>query len=117
MAFSSIQDAMVREEQACETVTLETCFEWLTEEEQLSKDDAVYCSRCKKKQRCFNKLDIWAIPPVLVLQLKRFEYTGVERRRVDKPVGFPLEGLDLSRFCLQKGAPFPEEECHRIGSR
>jgi ubiquitin carboxyl-terminal hydrolase 4/11/15 len=72
------------------------CFEMMKEEEKLSPDDMWYCSRCKEHREAFKKLEIWSLPPVLVLQLKRFTYNSYSRDRLDTPVNFPLEGLDLS---------------------
>lgn len=37
---------------------------------------------------------------MLVLQLKRFEYVDGARIRLDAPVAFPLEGLDLREQCV-----------------
>lgn len=39
-------------------------------------------------------------PQVLVVHLKRFSYSRYSRDKLDTPVGFPLEGLDLSRYLL-----------------
>jgi len=98
-------------------VSLETCFEWLTEKEQLSKQDEVYCSACKDHRQSFKKVEFWSFPPVLVLQLKRFEYGGAQRRRVSTPVSFPVEGLDLTRFSLSGSSSFPRGKCVRAGQR
>merc|ERR1712190_341691 len=98
-----------------EEVTLERCFEWFTEPEQLSEHDSVYCSGCKEHRQCYKRLEFWSLPPVLILQLKRFEFTGVQRRRLCTPVHYPLEGLDLTRFCLSDSASFPQGECLRAG--
>merc|ERR1719440_889748 len=81
-------------------INLERCFEMLGEEEKLSPDDMWYCSRCKEHREAFKKLEIWSLPPVLVLQLKRFTYTTYSRDRLDTPVVFPLEGLDLRNMVL-----------------
>lgn len=102
--------ADVRTEDSC--ISLEACFEYLTETQQLSGHDSVYCSSCKEHREMFKRLDLWSLPPVLVLQLKRFEVNGYARRRLSTPVRFPLEGLDLQRFC-QASESFPLGECLR----
>lgn len=80
-------------------VDLETCFEWHGEEQSGIEK---YCSKCKQHREDFlQKLDIWSLPPVLVVHIKRFEFTsGMIRKRLSTKVNFPLEGLDLSRFCI-----------------
>lgn len=108
---------MCADDEEEEEVSLEQCFEWQMEVEQLSEDDAAHCSGCKQHLRLFKRVEFWSLPPVLVLQLKRFEYTGVERRRVNTKVQFPLEGLDLAPFCLSQSSSFPENSCLRAGRR
>ena len=43
-------------------------------------------------------MDLWRVPPVMVIQLKRFQYTQNSRRKLRSFVDFPLHGLDLSPF-------------------
>lgn len=69
------------------------------EDEQLGPDDAWYCNRCKCHREAWKKLEFHRLPPVLVLQLKRFQFTRYSRDRLDIPVDFPLEGLYLSPYC------------------
>lgn len=69
------------------------------EDEQLGKDDTWYCNKCKEHKEAWKKLQFHICPPVLVLQLKRFQYTATYRDRVNNPVSFPLEGLDVTPYC------------------
>jgi len=98
------------------SVDLQTCFEWYTEAEQVGEQDEVYCSGCKAHRRVFKRLEMWSLPPVLVLQLKRFEFepNGMVRRKLHTPVNFPLDGLDLSSFCGDIES-FPQDACLRAG--
>jgi len=96
-----------------DVVRLEECFEWFAQGEQLSEHDAVYCSSCKQHRRVFKKIEFWSFPPVLVVQLKRFEHSGLRRRRLGNPVVFPLEGLDLSHLWSSGAASFPSGQCLR----
>lgn len=43
-------------------------------EETLSGDEQFRCNRCKKRVDATKKIDIWKLPPVLVVHLKRFEF-------------------------------------------
>lgn len=52
--------------------TLTQVLDGFQEEEIL--DEKVDCERCGKKQRSTKKLQIWKLPFVLVLNLKRFEF-------------------------------------------
>merc|ERR1719427_2526244 len=79
---------------------LQDCMKLFTTKEQLDKDDAWYCSNCKKHQQATKKFDLWMLPPVLVIHLKRFSYTRYYRDKLDTFVNFPLKNLDLSDFVV-----------------
>ena len=49
------------------------------------------------------------MPVVLVLQLKRFDYSPTRRGRVNTPIVFPHEGLDLARYAAP--ASRAQDEC------
>jgi len=80
------------------------------EEEMLVKDEQWHCDKCNQKVDAMKKIDLWKLPPVLVLHLKRFEFcscTG-EFKKIDTLLSAPLT-LDLTPFCssVQKeGARF-----------
>jgi len=103
------------EDEEIDEVSLDMCFNWMTDREQLSEEDSVYCQSCQDFRQCFKKVDIWSLPPVLVLQLKRFEFTGVQRQRLNTKVHFPLEGLNLESFLLSQMPSFPKKTCLRAG--
>jgi len=49
------------------------------------------------------KFDLWKLPPILVIHLKRFSYRNRYRRdKLDTLVKFPLEGLNLSEYTLSE---------------
>lgn len=79
-------------------VDLVRLLQMFVQEEKLSSEDAWYCNRCKEHKEAFKKLEFHHCPPVLVLQLKRFQYTRWSRERLNNPVSFPLENLDLSPY-------------------
>eukprot|EP00435_Cladocopium_sp_Y103_P018377 s2055_g4.t1 len=79
-------------------VELVRLLQMFVQEERLSSEDAWYCNRCKEHKEAFKKLEFHNCPPVLVLQLKRFQYTRWSRERLNNPVSFPLENLDLSPY-------------------
>lgn len=53
-------------------VSLAQCFNQYTTEEQLSENDPWYCASCRQHQRAHKKLELWSLPRVLVIHLKRF---------------------------------------------
>jgi len=80
------------------------------EDERLGPDDAWYCNRCKSHKEAWKKLEFHRLPPVLVLQLKRFQYTRWSRERLNTPVSFPLEGLDLGPYCTTSSQAGPDPQ-------
>nr|XP_045621599.1 ubiquitin carboxyl-terminal hydrolase 8-like [Procambarus clarkii]XP_045621601.1 ubiquitin carboxyl-terminal hydrolase 8-like [Procambarus clarkii]XP_045621602.1 ubiquitin carboxyl-terminal hydrolase 8-like [Procambarus clarkii] len=56
------------------------------------------CSKCKKMRNCIRKLDIWKLPPILILHLNRFEH-DVLMKKQQNFVDFPLDNLELKKQC------------------
>ncbi|KAG7164510.1 Ubiquitin carboxyl-terminal hydrolase 8-like 1 [Homarus americanus] len=56
------------------------------------------CSKCKKLRNCIRKLDIWKLPPLLILHLNRFEHDVLMKKKQNF-VDFPLDNLDLTKHC------------------
>jgi len=79
-------------------VHLSQLLQMFVEDEQLGPDDAWYCNRCKEHKEAWKKLEFHHCPPTLVLQLKRFQYTRWSRERLNTPVRFPIENLDVSPY-------------------
>ncbi|KAJ2806692.1 hypothetical protein H4R20_001592 [Coemansia guatemalensis] len=78
-------------------ITLEDCLAEFTRPEELGEEDPWYCSKCKEHQRATKKFDLWRVPEILVVHLKRFEHSRAWRDKIDAFVDFPLRGLDLTR--------------------
>lgn len=79
-------------------ITLSQCIELFGEKEQLSEEDPWYCSQCKEHRRAYKKFDLWQLPKILIIQLKRFSYRNKHwREKIESLVQFPLENLDLSK--------------------
>jgi ubiquitin C-terminal hydrolase len=58
-----------------EEVSLAACLASFLKEEPLGVDDMWYCPTCKTHRQASKKLDLWRLPEVLVVHLKRFSYT------------------------------------------
>uniref|UniRef100_A0A6Q2YT06 Ubiquitin carboxyl-terminal hydrolase n=1 Tax=Esox lucius TaxID=8010 RepID=A0A6Q2YT06_ESOLU len=84
------------------TVQLQECIELFTTVETLEEENPWYCPTCKKHQLATKKLDLWSLPEVLIIHLKRFSYTKYSREKLDIIVDFPLRHLDFSGFLLKK---------------
>jgi ubiquitin carboxyl-terminal hydrolase 4/11/15 len=77
-------------------ITLDSCFSETAKSEVLSEDNAWYCGRCKELRRATKTLEIWSVPDILIIHLKRFSGTRSMRDKIDEFVNFPVKGLDLA---------------------
>ncbi|XP_053318592.1 ubiquitin carboxyl-terminal hydrolase 15 isoform X2 [Spea bombifrons] len=83
---------------------LKDCIELFTTKEKLGAEDPWYCPNCKEHQQATKKLDLWSLPPVLVVHLKRFSYSRYMRDKLDTFVDFPVSDLDMSKFLINPNA-------------
>ncbi|RID41541.1 hypothetical protein BRARA_J01496 [Brassica rapa] len=81
-----------------ETVSLYKCLEAFLKEEPLGPDDMWYCPGCKEHRQAIKKLDLWRLPEILVIHLKRFSYSRFMKNKLEAYVDFPIDGLDLSSY-------------------
>lgn len=89
-------DAEMDDKKASKKVTLMDCMDEFTKEEELSEEDLWYCPQCKEHQRATKKFDIWHLPEIMVVHLKRFSHTRTLRDKIDALIDFPMEALDMT---------------------
>lgn len=87
-----------------DAITLEDCLDAFAEEEKIPE---AYCSKCKDFQIQTKRMSLWRLPPVVIIQFKRFQFTQHMRRKLRDFVQFPVEGLDLSRIMVSDGKKSP----------
>jgi len=85
-----------------EVATVTDCISKYCEKEQLEESEMWYCDRCKEHVRGWNEEHIYRAPPILIIQLKRFQFSATTHRRdkIDTFIDFPLKGLDLSEHVM-----------------
>jgi ubiquitin carboxyl-terminal hydrolase 4/11/15 len=81
-------------------LTLYDCFEHTGKPEELDEDNTAYCSQCKDQVQIVKQIEVWSVPKVLLVVLKRFKQHGMLTSKVSKVVDFPLEALDLAKYVL-----------------
>ncbi|XP_072507260.1 ubiquitin carboxyl-terminal hydrolase 4 isoform X2 [Notamacropus eugenii] len=86
------------------TVALRDCIELFTTMETLGEHDPWYCPNCKKHQQATKKFDLWSLPKILVVHLKRFSYNRYWRDKLDTVVEFPIRDLHMSEFVCDPAA-------------
>lgn len=81
-------------------VKLEECFELFRVPEKLEKDNAWYCPSCQKHVLATKKLEIFKVPPILIIHIKRFRVNGHSKEKLYNPVIFPETGLDIRNWVI-----------------
>jgi ubiquitin carboxyl-terminal hydrolase 4/11 len=51
---------------------LSDCFEAFRREETLGGNDQFYCRKCKEHRDIHKKLELYKVPKIMVIQMKRF---------------------------------------------
>ncbi|XP_069785703.1 ubiquitin carboxyl-terminal hydrolase 43a isoform X2 [Narcine bancroftii] len=110
--FGSIQEEVIQDaesvrmqqlgHQQAHSSTLAECFELYTKEEQLAPDDAWRCPHCKNLQQGMFKLNLWTLPDILIIHLKRFRQVGERRTKLSTLVKFPLLGIDMAPHVVKR---------------
>jgi len=86
------------EKSSKKTITLYDCLGQFIAEERLEKDEKWRCPKCKDFKDSSKKIDIWTLPNILIIHLKRFMFTRHKRGKLRTLVDFPLNELDLSKY-------------------
>ncbi|KAM7386371.1 hypothetical protein PAMA_009137 [Pampus argenteus] len=120
--FGNIQEEVVKDAESVRnqqqqhvqqySCTLDECFQLYTKEEQLAPDDAWKCPHCKQLQQGMVKMNLWTLPDILILHLKRFRQVGERRNKLTTFVHFPMAGLDMTPHMVNRnhGAHQPNHQ-------
>lgn len=91
------------------------CIEDFSTEECLEGNNAWYCETCKARVEAKKKIELWKLPPVLIIHLKRFSFgIGDCATKVSINVDFPLLDLDLTPFCRSPQRDLPIYDCYAV---
>lgn len=80
--------------------SLQDCLRLFSKEERLTDNNKVFCRHCKAHRDSTKKLEIWKVPPILLVHLKRFSYEGRWKQKLQTSVDFPLDCLDLCQYVI-----------------
>ncbi|KAL4511802.1 hypothetical protein ABPG72_012647 [Tetrahymena utriculariae] len=82
------------------------CLNLFEQPERLGEDNEWYCPVCKQHQKAQKQIVIYRAPEILILHLKRFKgSSGIFKSKLTKVVDFPIEGLDMTDFVIEKETP------------
>ncbi|KAL6623060.1 hypothetical protein ACP70R_032939 [Stipagrostis hirtigluma subsp. patula] len=99
-----------------EAVNLFSCLDAFLKEEPLGPDDMWYCPGCKEHRQASKKLDLWRLPEILVVHLKRFSYSRYMKNKLDTFVNFPIHDLDMTKYAkpTSRGDQHPMYELYAV---
>lgn len=80
--------------------SLQDCLRLFSKEEKLTDNNKVFCRHCKAHRDSTKKLEVWKVPPILLVHLKRFSYEGRWKQKLQTSVDFPLDSLDLAQYVI-----------------
>ncbi|KAM4592801.1 ubiquitin carboxyl-terminal hydrolase 8 [Odontesthes bonariensis] len=80
--------------------SLQDCLRLFSKEEKLTDNNKVFCRHCKAHRDSTKKLEIWKVPPILLVHLKRFSYEGRWKQKLQTTVDFSLDTLDLAQYVI-----------------
>jgi ubiquitin carboxyl-terminal hydrolase 6/32 len=78
-----------------EPIELVDCLKAFTAEETMGEEDCWRCPKCEEDREATKKLEIWTLPPVLIIHLKRFHMVNGRWVKSERHVKAPLTGLDV----------------------
>ncbi|GAA5991458.1 hypothetical protein JCM5350_001617 [Sporobolomyces pararoseus] len=85
----------IPEQQGDIPVQLEDCIDEFLREEIMEDDNAWNCPRCRRPRTASKQLAITRLPQILLVQLKRFTSYSSFSSKVETPVDFPMDRLEL----------------------
>jgi hypothetical protein len=88
-----------RKDKKKSTIKLNACFDKFVEEEKL---DGIVCPKCHEDSHLMKCFILWRLPPILFIQLKRFQFDQFTRRKLNDLVDFPIDDLDVSPYIAPK---------------
>ena len=76
------------------------CLNLYTRQETLAPENGWRCPVCKVEVQASKKLELWSLPDILILHLKRFQQTSsVSRQKIDTMVHCPYT-VDLDEYVV-----------------
>lgn len=76
-------------------IPFSNCLEKFTEQEAL---EGIVCPKCHEDTNLKRSFMLWRLPPVLIVQLKRFQFDRTARKKLNQRIDFPMDDLDLASY-------------------
>ena len=87
--------------------SIQNAFDFFQCEEKLEENNTWYCSKCKKHQEAFKKLDIYKPSKYLIIQFKRFQIKSnntimslFSNKKISTFIDYDINNLDLRKYVI-----------------
>ena len=103
---------------AKDSKSIEDCMDIYLEEETLKGADQWYCEKCKTHVDATKKTDLWILPPILIVHLKRFRYNDSGRvgSKNVSPIEYPIQQWDLKSRVKSQGTAYPMYDLYAVSN-
>lgn len=101
---------------ACKSI--DDCMDLYLKEDILKGADQYYCDKCKQHADGTKKQDIWMLPPVLIVHLKRFKYNeyGKVGSKNDASIQHPVVEWDLKSRVKSSRGVYPKYDLYAVSN-
>mmetsp|Transcript_54873 Transcript_54873/g.59483 ORF Transcript_54873/g.59483 Transcript_54873/m.59483 type:complete len:644 (+) Transcript_54873:95-2026(+) len=101
---------------ACKSI--DDCIDLYLKEENLKGADQYYCEKCKDHVDGTKKQDLWMLPPVLIVHLKRFRYNdyGKVGSKNDASIEYPVTEWDLKSRVKSSRGVYPKYDLYAVSN-
>ena len=106
LAFDNIWDlsvAFTKSSFSSKCDLLKMIEQFLKEE---TLEDTMNCEKCKQKRKFKKVFLFWRLPKILVIHLKRFDYTKNNKKKITLSIKYPVKNLDLSDFVKESSKTY-----------
>jgi len=83
-------------------ISIYDCLECFSTEEQLDANNKWYCPNCKEFVQAQKKMDLYKLPTILIIHLKRFKNKAQtiwgSTAKIDDYIDYQMTGLDLRKY-------------------
>eukprot|EP01087_Luapelamoeba_hula_P023258 TRINITY_DN8513_c0_g1_i1.p1 TRINITY_DN8513_c0_g1~~TRINITY_DN8513_c0_g1_i1.p1 ORF type:complete len:1313 (+),score=298.81 TRINITY_DN8513_c0_g1_i1:395-3940(+) len=105
----------LKKEKRGRAIPLSACLELFMKQEKLSAEDAWYCSKCAEHREATKKFDLYKLPKILVVHLKRFQFTRQWRDKLETLIDFPEE-LDMTPYVVGSSEVAPRYKLYAVSN-
>jgi ubiquitin C-terminal hydrolase len=76
-------------------VTVMDCISADSNPKPLENDNQWHCPACNKHVDALKTTELYRLPPVLAICLKRFRHYGTRSEKINVKIDFPIEDLPI----------------------